>query len=57
MTGKVPTDREIDDAVSTWHEANLMSLQEYLGWSLGEYAAWVLDPRAIPQRPLREIGA
>lgn len=51
----MPTNREIDDAVATWHKADTyLSLFEWLGWTWQEYAAWVENPENIPDRPLME---
>jgi hypothetical protein len=53
--GKPPTDADIDDAISRWHEGHGAGreLHDYLGWSWAEYQAWVADPSAIPERQLR----
>lgn len=54
--GSAPSPDEVDDAVSVWHDApeDGQSLADYLGWTAEEYEAWLLNPRAIPQRPLKE---
>lgn len=52
----MPTEEEIDDAVERWHKGagEGLELHEYLGWSVEEYSAWVRNPDAIPDRPLRK---
>lgn len=49
-----PTEAQVDDAVSAWHNGagGGLELHQYLGWSWEEYSRWVSDASAIPARPL-----
>jgi hypothetical protein len=50
-----PTDNEINDVVDAWHDtATSLTLPEWLGWTEGEYTAWVSDPDIVPDRPLKD---
>ncbi len=57
----MPTDDELNDRIDAWHAASGISrempmdarpLHEALGWTAEEYARWVADPAAVPDRPL-----
>lgn len=42
MSGRT-TPENVDDRIDAWHggDGEGQELHEYLGWTLGEYAAWV----------------
>lgn len=53
-----PTNEEARARVELWNAGAYPEgtpLPEALGWTLGEYAAWVADAQAIPGRPLPEL--
>jgi hypothetical protein len=53
-----PTAEQIEDAVDAWHAStSRMTLHEALGWSSEEYDEWLIDPDAIPYRPLLPMPA
>lgn len=56
--GRTPTREEIDARVAAWRDGRLnqrLPLQRVLGMTDAEYAAWLLDPTAIPERPLPQV--
>jgi len=52
--GVPPIIAEINNAIAAWHDGagGDKSLHDFLGWSFEEYAAWVSDEHAIPDRAL-----
>ena len=54
MSLHLPTKRDVNYAVDRWRNQDAVDieLQDWLGWTLEEYHAWVEDPYTIPKRPL-----
>ena len=51
-----PSNQQIDNRIDSWDEGECgdIDLHEALGWTREEYAAWLTDGNAVPDRPLPE---
>lgn len=56
---KEQINEKLDDLIDEWHEApeDGVSLHEYLGMTWEEYAIWVKDAQAIPERIIKSMAA
>lgn len=53
-----PSLEEVNARVDDWHNGLIgggLTLRDALGWTHDEYAAWMFDSSAIPDRPLPEL--